>query len=268
MAITLLLAVICAGLSAFYAARALSAATVPALPRLSAGILKTRGRKRAALALLAAAVFAAATGKPILAAVIGLICHYAQGVYLGSRDRKTALEYEAQVSETLPVVAASVKAGQSLAQALESARVTAQGQLGADLSSALDAVKLGAPAAAVFHDLAAKRKNRDLAAAAAVIAVSKETGGNLAEALNRVSSAILERKRLRGKVLALTSQGRASGAVMSAVPGLLFVLLYLMEPSMTGLMLSTTAGNLMLGAAAAMIAAGNFFIRKITGAGL
>ena len=72
-----------------------------------------------------------------------------------------------------------------------------------------------------------------------------------------------ERRKIQGKISALTAQGKASGLVMSVVPFILLGVLYVMEPQMVGLMFTSMLGNIILSLVVAMIWLASFVIGKI-----
>jgi tight adherence protein B len=72
-----------------------------------------------------------------------------------------------------------------------------------------------------------------------------------------------ERKKIHGKIAALTAQGKASGIVMGCVPFILLAVLYFIQPSMMGLLFTTFLGNVMLCVVVIMITVGMVVINKI-----
>jgi tight adherence protein B len=204
------------------------------------------------------------SGRIILAILSGGAVYYLMAAYRSSRLKKKAEIFESQLVEALASIAASVKAGHSLLQALESTSKELKEPMSGELLAALNAVKLGVPLDQALRDLARRNPGKELRTAVVSLNVARETGGNLGEALTRISAAISDRKRMRSKIFALTSQGRASGKVMSVIPFFLLCVLYLMEPDITGLLFSTVPGNIMLAVVVIMILTGAFLIKKVT----
>ena len=76
-----------------------------------------------------------------------------------------------------------------------------------------------------------------------VLTIQKQTGGNLSEALGNLSNTLRERKKLRNKIKALSSEAKASAMIIGSLPFLLATVLYAIAPDYVGLLFSTTIGN-------------------------
>lgn len=81
---------------------------------------------------------------------------------------------------------------------------------------------------------------------AIVLQIQQQTGGNLAETLAGLSTVLRERKKMRDKVKALSSEARSSAAIIGALPFLVSGLVYLMNPDYIGLLFTERTGNIML----------------------
>ncbi|MFH1367825.1 MAG: type II secretion system F family protein [Elusimicrobiota bacterium] len=204
------------------------------------------------------------SGKIILAFTGAVLFFCLSGFYFKRRILRRQDIFETQLSEALTMITGSVKAGQSFVQALENTALNAKPPLSEELLLVLGRIKLGAPLNRALLEMSERNPGRELKLAVISINIARETGGNIGEMLVRVSHAISERKRIRGKINSLTSQGKASGVIMSAIPLVLLFALYFMSPETTGLLFTTVPGNLMLALAALMISIGAFFVKKIT----
>ncbi|MFC1546840.1 type II secretion system F family protein [bacterium] len=132
-----------------------------------------------------------------------------------------------------------------------------------EFSEVLREIKLGTPIDKALLNLTLRVKSKDLKMAVTSINLARETGGNMGEILIKIANTMRERKKLRGKVEAMTSQGKMSGLVMAFMPFIMLALLYLIEPKIFGLMFSTTPGNIMLIFIVIMVLIGMQFIKKI-----
>jgi tight adherence protein B len=95
------------------------------------------------------------------------------------------------------------------------------------------------------------------------ILIQKESGGNLAEVLDKTAHVIRERFRLRREVQTRTAQGRMTGYVLTLLPIILGIALYCVNPTMMSLLWTRDIGIKLLWAASAMIIVGGLIIRKI-----
>jgi tight adherence protein B len=177
-------------------------------------------------------------------------------------DRKRRA-FDEQLPDNLDVVASGLRAGHSIVGALalvvndapepsrtEFQRVVADEQLGVPLEDALMVVSR-------------RMKSRDVEQVALVASLQRETGGNSAEVLDRVTESIRERAALRRLVRSLTAQGRMSRWVVSLLPVGLLLVISGLNPTYMKPLFTHTSGRIMLSLAAVMIVSGSLVIKKI-----
>ncbi|HSV16496.1 MAG TPA: type II secretion system F family protein, partial [Tepidisphaeraceae bacterium] len=89
------------------------------------------------------------------------------------------------------------------------------------------------------------------------------TGGDLAEILDNIAKMIRNRIRLQQQVKALTSEGRATGWVLAALPVGMFIVMSIMNPNYVSLLLNDPTGRMMLGSSAGLLVLGLVIIKRI-----
>jgi tight adherence protein B len=99
----------------------------------------------------------------------------------------------------------------------------------------------------------------------AAVLIQKESGGNLAEVLDKVAQTTRERFRLKKQVSVHTAQGRMTGWILSLLPVLLGIAMYFMNPESMSVLWTNPVGLKMLYASAGMDVVGALIIRKIVG---
>lgn len=208
-------------------------------------------------------IFLLISGKIIIALLLAILIFMGINAYQNKHSKKEIDKFEDQLVEALGMLSNSVNAGQSLMQGIENMVKDTKPPISVEFEEALRQVRLGKSITEALVEITKRVKSKDLTMAITSINLSRETGGNIGEILSRLCTTIRERKKIKGKIVSLTAQGRASGIVMSSIPAILLGVLYLIEPGMMGLLFSTVAGNLMLLLAGLMISAGMFFISKI-----
>jgi len=102
-----------------------------------------------------------------------------------------------------------------------------------------------------------------LAAMITAVNVQREVGGNLAEVLDAISHTIRERVRIKGDIRALTAYGRGAGNLLSAMPVIVTIVVYLISPDFMSQLFVHPCGWVMIGVAVVGIVAGFLIIRKI-----
>jgi tight adherence protein B len=105
--------------------------------------------------------------------------------------------------------------------------------------------------------------SRELEQVALVGALQRETGGNTAEVLDRVTDTIRERFELRRTVQTLTAQGRMSRWVLTFLPLFLLVAITLINPHYMSVMYDSTGGKVVLVLAGISVACGSLVIKRI-----
>jgi tight adherence protein B len=98
---------------------------------------------------------------------------------------------------------------------------------------------------------------------ATAVLVQRESGGNLAEILDKLSRTIRDRFTIRRQLRVYTAQGRLSGYTLAALPIVVGSLIYLIEPEYVSLLFTETIGRLLLVAALVLQVFGYLWIRKI-----
>jgi len=114
-----------------------------------------------------------------------------------------------------------------------------------------------------MDNLVARVPMQDLRIVVTAIMIQKESGGNLAEVLDKTATVIRERFRLRRQVATHTAAGRMTGWVLSALPLFLGGALYLVSPDMISVLWTTAIGVKLLYISGAMTVIGSMIIRKI-----
>lgn len=98
---------------------------------------------------------------------------------------------------------------------------------------------------------------------AIVIAIQSKAGGNLSEALGNLSRVLRERRKMKGKISAMSMEAKASAVIIGALPIVVMGLVYLSSPDYIKLLFTDPIGNVILGASATWMAIGIFVMRRM-----
>lgn len=181
-----------------------------------------------------------------------------------SQRRKLLAE---QMPGTMEALSAALRSGQSLVQALESARADVPEPSAALLDKACQDLRLGDAPELALEKLAAGLKGHSLAAdwgmVATAVAIQRQSGGDLAVILDQVAETLRERQRLQAQVDALTAQGRLSAWVVGSLPPLLLLALQALDPDLVAPLFTTPTGWLLLGAALMLELVGILVLRRL-----
>ena len=182
-------------------------------------------------------------------------------IHMKFRGRMKRLESD--LPTALQFIVNALRAGHALNSSL--AIVGSEGPMGArdDFAQLNDSLRLGVPITQAFEQLLHKTPSVDLRFMATAMLIQRETGGNLTEILDRLQSVVLERKKMRGKVQALTGQARMAGYVVAGLPFFLMGGMLMFNPYYFMPMINTDLGNYALAGAFCMQVAGFLVMRKI-----
>ncbi len=98
---------------------------------------------------------------------------------------------------------------------------------------------------------------------AIVIQIQKQTGGNLANTLGNLSEVIRERKKMRDKVSALSSEAKSSAMIIGSLPFIVAALLGVVNPGYLMVLFTDTIGHILLGVGAVWMSIGSFVMAKM-----
>ena len=103
----------------------------------------------------------------------------------------------------------------------------------------------------------------DLKLFVTAIVIQRETGGNLAEVLEKISHVIRERFRILGEVRAYSAQGRFSGMVLGLLPIIMAIVFTVIVPDYMSILIEDPMGKLLIGIAIALQILGFIAIKRI-----
>jgi Flp pilus assembly protein TadB len=171
--------------------------------------------------------------------------------------------FSEQLPDTLQLVASALRAGFSLAQAVDAVvREDAQ-PIAGEFSRAMGEVRLGGNLEDGLDAVANRMDSDDLRWTVTAIRIQQGVGGNLAEILLTIAGTIRERAFLRRQVRALSAEGRLSAYVLIALPVLIGIWLFVSAPQYMSTLYTTSIGKLALGAATVLVVLGAFWMRKM-----
>jgi tight adherence protein B len=209
-------------------------------------------------------IFTAITGAFTVGAVAGAIGGYVPFLALGQRRSKRQRLLADQLPEALDFLSRILKAGHSFSTGLQMMSEELPHPLAAEFRRAYDEHSLGQPLEECLKHMATRIESTDFAFFVTAVLIQRQTGGDLSEVLNNISGMIRQRIRLQQHVKAKTAEGRFTGYILSAFPGLMFVIAYTLNPSYAGVLINSNGGRWLLGGAFALTLMGLFCIKKIT----
>jgi tight adherence protein B len=171
--------------------------------------------------------------------------------------------FQKGMPEALDLMVSALRAGHSLVAALGSVARECADPIGCEFRACFDEQNYGLELKTALDNLINRVPLQDLRIFATAIMIQKESGGNLAEVLDKTAHVIRERFRLKRQVGVHTAQGRMTGIVLTCLPIVLGIALYFVNPVMMSVLWTNPLGIKMLWSAGIMIVVGGLIIRHI-----
>jgi tight adherence protein B len=208
----------------------------------------------------------------LLGGAVGLIYALVPGVIVGLLGaalpvlyvhfkRKARLEkLMSQLPDTFDLMARVIRAGQTMSQAMQAVADEFDAPAGTEFALCFEQQNLGLPPELALRELARRTGLLEIKIFVLAMLVQQQTGGNLAELLDKLAGVIRDRFRIRGKIRVLTAEGRMQAAVLLALPPLLLVAILFLNRSYGGILLDHP--SLLVGMLVSEVL-GALWIRKI-----
>ena len=185
------------------------------------------------------------------------------GLFVKFSARRRLNAFEAQLPETLITMAASLKAGHAFNAALSSVVKEGAEPTSKELARVSQEIALGMPSEAALEAMAKRMDSTNFGFVVMAVNIQRTVGGSLAEILDMVADTVRQRQQFSRKVKALTAQGRMSAYVLVAMPFLMGLAIFALNPKYMSVLFTSSAGKVMIGISLVMMAIGGAIIRKI-----
>jgi tight adherence protein B len=193
----------------------------------------------------------------------GLVCGAVPfGFVLFKRSRRMSL-FEKGLPEALDLMVSGLRAGHSLLAAMALVARECAEPVGGEFKLCFEEQNYGLEMTRALDNLLLRVPLQDMKITATAILIQKESGGNLAEVLDKTSHVIRERFRLKRQIQVHTAQGRLTGWILTLLPVVLGIGIYFVDPGMISILWHRDIGIKLLWGAAGMTAFGGFVINRI-----
>lgn len=183
--------------------------------------------------------------------------------YAWMRKRRLR-QFEQQLPDALMMLCGSLRAGASMSSAIQQMASEAQNPLAQEFSLVLREQRLGVSMEQSLNNLSRRVPTQTTVLVVSAMRIASETGGGLAETLERSSHTIRSRLQMEGKIEALTAQGKMQAWVVGSLPILLMLVLNQMEPDSMAMLWHSRIGWATLVVIAFLEVMGVYLIRRIT----
>lgn len=184
-------------------------------------------------------------------------------VWLFLKRRRRLAAFGKQLPEALELISRALRAGHSLASGISLVAEEMADPIGKEFARCYEEQNFGIPLDEALEELTVRVPNLDLRFFATAVILQRQTGGDLAEILDKIGYLVRERFKIWGQIQSLTGEGRLSGIVLLALPPVLFVVMYRLNPTYVMTLFEDPMGHKMLAVAVVLQIVGALVIKKI-----
>lgn len=196
-------------------------------------------------------------------AILGLLTPVVTRSFVSRRLHKVRSEFADQLAPNLQVLASALRVGHSFSGALAVVVENAHEPSKSELQRVVTDERLGVPIEESIRRVSERMASRDLDQVALLAELQRTAGGNAAEVLDTVVDTLRERADLRRLMQTLTAQGRLARWILTALPVVVGLGMWLLQEDAMRPLLTTSVGQILLVAATIMVVAGSLVIQRI-----
>jgi len=203
------------------------------------------------------------TGSILISLGVGAACVFLPFGYLMFKRSQRFGKFEQGLPEALDLIVSGLRAGHSLSSAIGLVTRECADPVGSEFRIVFDEQNFGLEMRIALENLVKRIPLQDLKIAITAIVIQRESGGNLAEVLEKTAHMVRERFRLKKQVRVHTAQGRMTGIVLTILPIALGIGLYIVNPENESLLWKREIGIKLLVGAVCSLIIGTALIQKI-----
>jgi tight adherence protein B len=199
----------------------------------------------------------------ILSIGLAVLFGYAPYYYLGMKKRRKVARIEKQMPEGMELLARSLRAGHTLPSAMNLLSTEMGAPLGTEIGIVYEEQRLGLGLSTALRRMGDRVASRDLWYFITAVLIQTESGGNLTEIMENIGQIVRNRLNLKGKVQALTAEGRFSAIVLLLLPLLVMAAMFFMSRSYIMPLFQDPMGIKILGAGIVSMLFGAFWMKRM-----
>ena len=208
-------------------------------------------------------IAAVATASPILG-LVGMAVGFSLPIaYVGMKANGRLKQFENQLPDLLITIAASLKAGHSFRQGIQSVVEEGAEPAAHEFKRVLTETQLGKPMDDALADMAERVSSKNFSFVITSVTIQRQVGGSLAGLFDMVADTVRQRQQFARKIRGLTAMGRMSAYVLVGLPFFIAGLVTLMNPTYMSPLYHTSAGNDLIIGGFVMMAIGSLMLKKI-----
>ncbi|WP_062207296.1 type II secretion system F family protein [Aureimonas sp. AU12] len=214
-----------------------------------------------AAAFLASLVFQLSL---VIALGIGVVAGFGLPRWvLGYLRKRRQASFTLEFANAIDVITRGIRSGLPLNDTLRMIAADTPEPVRSEFARIVEAQQMGMPIAEAVERLYQNMPLPETNFFAIVVSIQSQAGGNLAEALSNLSSVLRERRRMKGKIKAMSMEAKASGYIIGSLPIIVGFLVYLTSPDYISVLFTTSTGHIVLAASAFWMGLGIMVMRNM-----
>jgi tight adherence protein B len=197
-------------------------------------------------AIIASFVLGLLVAGPLAAVVFALAGYFVPWGFVSLKRHRRLEAIDDQLVDALLLMANALKSGLSLQQALELVMRELKAPVADEFGRVVKEIHLGRLTDDALRRFAERVPLEDVKLTVDSILTLRETGGNLSETFQVIASTVVERKKVQGKIKAMTAQGMSQGVIVCLMPIVMMLIFGLIDPNYMLPFFTTPIGWMML----------------------
>jgi tight adherence protein B len=182
---------------------------------------------------------------------------------LGFMKARREKKFTGEFANAIDVIVRSVRSGLPTNEALKIVARESPEPVGGEFSRLVEGMKVGVTLEQGVKRMYESMPTPEVSFFGIVMTIQQKSGGNLSEALSNLSGVLRDRKRLQGKIKAMSSEAKASAMIIGSLPPAVMGLVYVTTPAYIKMLFTERTGNLLLAGCAVWMSIGIFVMRKM-----
>lgn len=218
----------------------------------------------AGLGLAIAFALLVTTASPLMAGLAGFAAGLGVPRWVLNRMASKRIDrFVEELPNAIDIIVRGIRSGLPLGDCMREIAFTAREPLRSEFRQVMEAQAMGVPLSEAIQKVSERVPVAEANFFAIVIGIQSKAGGNLSEALGNLSRVLRERKKMKGKVQAMSMEAKASAAIIASLPFIVALLTYITSPDYVSLLWTTLIGKIVLGICAFWMTCGVLIMRKM-----
>ena len=199
----------------------------------------------------------------IVAGALAALLASMPGLYVARARARRLAAIDNRLADAIDLMGRALRAGHAFPTAVQMVGEEMPGPIGAEFRVLFDEINFGVSMSDALLNLAGRVPSTDLRYFVVAVLIQRETGGNLAELLDKIAAIVRDRIKLMGQVHALSAEGRLSAWILAAMPFVMAWLIYLVNPEFMRTLWVDPVGQRRIAGSLVLMVLGALWMRRI-----